>query len=65
MSTPKERVKLEYTELLDKREALEKLLSGAQPQFISDLQWSLLQAQKDIMDSYSKVLVVRLEYWEV
>lgn len=63
-STPKERVQLEYQELAEKRLALSKLLNGAQPKFMGDLQWSLLQVQKEAMDSYSKILVVRLEYWE-
>lgn len=64
MSTPKERVQLEYQELAEKRLALQKLLGGVQPNFISDVQWSLLQAQLDAMSTYSKLLIIRLEYWD-
>ena len=65
MSTPLERVQQELAELRTKRTALNKLLVGSQPVFISDLQWSLLQAQLVAMDTYSKLLTIRLEYWEV
>ena len=64
MSTPKERVQEEYRELAGKRLALQKLLCSTQPSFISDIQWSLLQAQAEAMNSYSKLLVIRLEYWD-
>lgn len=65
MSTPLERVQQELAELRTKRTDLEKLLLGLQPVSISDLQWSLLQAQLVAMDSYSKLLTIRIEYWEV
>lgn len=65
MSTPLERVQQELAELRTKRTDLSKLLMGAQPVFISDLQWSLLQAQLVAMDTYSKLLTIRIEYWEV
>lgn len=65
MSTPLERVQQELTELRTKRTDLNKLLTGLQPVFISDLQWSLLQAQLVAMDAYSKLLTIRIEYWEV
>ena len=65
MSTPLERVQQELAELRTKRTDLSKLLMGVQPVFISDLQWSLLQAQLVAMDTYSKLLTIRIEYWEV
>lgn len=65
MSISLEIAQQELAELRTKRTDLSKLLKGAQPVFISDLQWSLLQAQLVAMDTYSKLLTIRIEYWEV
>jgi hypothetical protein len=63
MSTPKERVELELAELEEKYTVLEKLLSGEQPKFISEVQWGLLHEQSGAMWSYRRVLRARLANW--
>ena len=60
-STPQERVCLEQCDLHTKLNALESFLSKGQPSFIDDEQWSLLQEQRNYMNSYNDILMKRIE----
>ena len=59
--TWQDRVCEEIGELVDRKEKLEKFLSGNKPNFVSDAQWSLMKEQLQAMKSYHKVLIERLD----
>ena len=60
-STPQERVILEQQELQIKIEALANMLDKPKPDFISQVQWDLLQEQYKHMWSYGNTLRQRIE----
>ena len=60
-ATWQDRVCEEIGELVDRKEKLEKFLSGNKPNFVSDAQWSLMKEQLQAMKSYHKVLIERLD----
>ena len=60
-TTWQDRVCEEIGELVDRKEKLEKFLSGNKPNFVSDAQWGLMKEQLQAMKSYHKVLIERLD----
>lgn len=60
-STPLERVVLEEQELQSKIEALANMLDKPKPDFISQVQWDLMQEQYKHMWSYGNILRQRIE----
>lgn len=58
------RLKDEFRQLDERLFRLNNLLSGKQPEHITDYQWALLSAQMSVMDSYLMILHLRLKDWE-
>lgn len=58
--TPQDRVRLELQELTQKLDALNGMLSKAQPSFIDNKQWALLNKQQKHMDAYQDILLCRI-----
>ena len=58
--TWQDRVCEEIGELVDRKEKLEKFLSGDKPNFVSDVQWDLMKEQLQAMQSYRNILIERL-----
>lgn len=50
----------EQTELYDKIQKLADFLSKDKPEYMSEMQWNLIQTQADIMVSYAKILGMRI-----
>lgn len=65
MGTPKSRLELEISEVGTRLEALRDLLSKPKPDFISQLQWDLMDEQYKYQSLYSAVLHKRLSAWEL
>ena len=65
VSTPKERVEVEAKGVDLLIYNLNQLLSRPQPKFLSNTQWHLLKLQSLYMEGYSKVLSMRLKYWDM
>ena len=59
-TTWQDRVCEEIGELVDRKEKLEKFLSGDKPDFVSDAQWGLMKEQLQAMQSYRNILIERL-----
>ena len=59
--TWQDRVCEEIGELVDRKEKLEKFLSGDKPNFVSDVQWDLMKEQLQAMQSYRNILIERLD----
>ena len=59
-TTWQDRVCEEIGELVDRKEKLEKFLSGDKPDFVSDAQWGLMKEQLQAMYSYHNILIERL-----
>lgn len=60
-TTWQDRVCEEIGELVDRKEKLEKFLSGDKPSFVSDAQWGLMKEQLQAMYSYRNILIERLD----
>ena len=60
-TTWQDRVCEEIGELVDRKEKLEKFLSGDKPDFVSDAQWGLMKEQLQAMQSYRNILIERLD----
>ncbi|WP_248105740.1 Gp49 family protein [Moraxella osloensis] len=60
-ATWQDRVCEEIGELVDRKEKLEKFLSGNKPNFVSDAQWDLMKEQLQAMYSYHNILIERLD----
>ena len=60
-TTWQDRVCEEIGELVDRKEKLEKFLSGNKPNFVSDAQWGLMKEQLQAMYSYHNILIERLD----
>lgn len=60
-TTWQDRVCEEIGELVDRKEKLEKFLSGDKPNFVSDTQWELMKEQLQAMYSYHNILIERLD----
>ena len=60
-TTWQDRVCEEIGELVDRKEKLEKFLSGDKPSFVSDAQWGLMKEQLQAMQSYHNILIERLD----
>lgn len=60
-TTWQDRVREEIGELVDRKEKLEKFLSGNKPNFVSDAQWGLMKEQLQAMYSYHNILIERLD----
>ena len=60
-TTWQDRVCEEIGELVDRKEKLEKFLSGDKPSFVSDAQWGLMKEQLQAMYSYHNILIERLD----
>lgn len=60
-NTPKDRVVLEEEELQIKIEALKNMLDKPKPDFISQVQWDLMQEQYVHMCSYGNILRQRIK----
>ena len=60
-TTWQDRVCEEIGELVDRKEKLEKFLSGNKPNFVSDAQWGLMKEQLQAMYSYRNILIERLD----
>lgn len=63
MSTPKQRVEAELAELTERINSLRLMLSGVQPDKVSDVQWALLKKQIGPMLAYQDILTSRLYEW--
>lgn len=61
---PYTRVKDEWSQLNDRLFRLNNLLSGKQPENISDYQWGLLWVQMRTMETYLMILHLRLKDFE-
>lgn len=57
--TPQQRLQIEKDDLSDKLKKLEEWLSKDKPAFISDIEWSLQQAQLVVMKQYQSILHAR------
>jgi hypothetical protein len=63
VSEAKDRVIEELNELTNKIDKLRILLDGDRPDFITPIQFLLLEDQFEYMEGYQEVLKQRLELW--
>lgn len=56
-----ERLRKEHAELNEKRTKLAEMLEKPKPDFVLQIQWSLMQKQYEVMAEYSAILFERIE----
>lgn len=56
-----ERVRIELSELYEKRSKLDAMLQKGKPEFVSQIQWDLMQKQYEAMSEYSLILAERIK----
>lgn len=56
-----DRVRIELTELDEKRSKLALMLEKGKPDFVSEKQWELMTKQNDVMAAYALILTERIE----